>query len=94
VESAVKIKVYGRVKGIGYRAFARATANGLDIRGYARNLPDEDAVEIEAEGEKTRLEDFILRLKSGHSLARVTKMETHWSEFTGKYPDFSIRYVP
>jgi acylphosphatase len=92
VESvSVKIKVYGRVKGIGYRAFARATALRMGITGYASNLPDENAVEIEAEGEKAILEEFISRLKSGPPLARVTKMETGWSDSAGKYSDFSVR---
>jgi acylphosphatase len=92
VESAaVRIKVYGRVKGIGYRAFARAAAIRLGITGYARNLPGEDAVEIDAEGEKTRLEQFIFRLKSGPPLASVTNIEVNWSESAGKYSGFSIR---
>jgi len=91
VESAsVKIKVYGRVKGIGYRAFARAQAKRLDINGYALNLPDENAVEIDVEGEKARLEEFISRLKSGPPLSMITKIETDWSAFRGRYLDFSI----
>jgi acylphosphatase len=89
-KATVKIRVYGRVKGIGYRAFARATATRLGITGYARNLPDEEAVEIEAEGEKTRLEQFISRLKSGPPLSRVTKIDANWTEFTEKYAEFSV----
>lgn len=89
--ASVKIKIYGRVKGIGYRAFARTQAKTLGITGYALNLPDENAVEIEAEGEKYRLEEFISSLKSGPPLSRITKIETDWSKFSGRYSDFSIR---
>ena len=87
----VKAKVHGRVTGIGFRAFAREQAKALGLSGYARNLPDERTVEIEAEGEKARLEKLIAYLRMGPPLARVERVEVNWSEYTGQYSDFSIR---
>ena len=86
----IKATVYGRVKGIGFRAFARAQATSLGLTGFARNLPDENTVEIEAEGERARLEKLIAYLKVGPPLARVERVEVNWSEYTGQYSDFSI----
>ena len=89
--ASVKVKVQGRVKGIGYRAFVISQARVLGLAGYVRNLPDENAVELEAEGERSRLEQLIARLKAGPPLSRVTKVDVNWSEYAGKYSDFSIR---
>ena len=87
----IKATVHGRVTGIGFRAFARAEAGTLGLTGFARNLPDENTVEIEAEGEKDRLEKLIAYLKVGPPLARVDRVEISWSEYSGRYSDFSIR---
>ena len=87
----IKATVHGRVTGIGFRAFARAEAGTLGLTGFARNLPDENTVEIEAEGEKDGLEKLIAYLKVGPPLARVERVEISWSEYSGRYSDFSIR---
>ena len=87
----VKATVHGRVTGIGFRAFARAEAGTLGLTGFVRNLPDENTVEIEAEGERDRLEKLIAYLKVGPPLARVERVEISWSEYRGRYSDFSIR---
>ena len=63
----------------------------MGLTGYARNRPNENTVEIEAEGEKARLEKLIAYLKVGPPLARVEQVEVNWSEYTGQYSDFSIR---
>ncbi|MBI2850648.1 MAG: acylphosphatase [Chloroflexi bacterium] len=88
--ASVKVTVHGRVTGIGFRAFARAQARALGLTGYARNLPGE-SVEIEAEGDRDKLEKLVARLRTGSPLARVEKMDVAWSEYSGNYPDFTIR---
>ena len=87
----IKVTVHGQVKGIGFRAFTREQAKALGLTGYVRNQPGENAVEIEAEGEKARLEKLIAYLKVGPPLARVERVEVNWSEYTGQYADFSVR---
>lgn len=87
--ASVKVTVHGRVTGIGFRAFARAQAKALGLTGYARNLPD-DSVEIEAEGERDKLEKLVARLKAGPPLSRVQNADVTWSEYRGIYQDFSI----
>lgn len=89
--ASVTVKVHGRVKGIGFRASVRVQARALRLNGYVRNLPDENAVEIEAEGEKDKLEKLVSYLRVGPSLARVTRVEVNWSEYTGRYSNFSVR---
>jgi acylphosphatase len=89
--ASVKVNVSGRVTGIGFRAFVRAQALALGLTGYVRNLPGENAVEVEAEGEKAKLEKLVAYLRRGPPLARVERIETAWAAYTGKYHGFSIR---
>ncbi len=83
--------VYGHVQGVFFRAFASGQARELGLTGYVRNLP-KGSVEVKAEGERSRLEELIDRLKDGPPGARVEKVATNWSEYTGNYPGFNIRY--
>ncbi len=90
--ASVRVIVYGRVQGVYFRVFASRQATKLGSTGYVRNLPGGRAVEVEAEGERSRLEELIDCLKVGPPGARVERVETNWSEYTGTYSDFSIRY--
>ena len=90
--ASVHAIVYGRVQGVYFRAFSLRKARELGLTGYVCNLPDWNAVEVLAEGERNKLERLIDHLKVGPPGARVEKVETNWSEYTGSYNDFSIRY--
>ena len=90
--TSVKIVVSGRVQGVYFRAFTYHRAKQLGLTGYVRNVPGGKAVEVQAEGEKDKLEELINSLRKGPAGARVEMVETDWAEYTGSYPDFSIRY--
>jgi acylphosphatase len=85
-------KIYGRVQGVYFRYFARDVARTLGIKGYARNLPGGNAVEIQAEGDKQQLGKLIEQLKIGPPGARVEKVEMNWADYSGQFTDFSIKY--
>ena len=90
--ASVKAIIYGRVQGVFFRAFTSRHAAELGLTGYVRNQRNREAVEVHAEGERNKLEKLIDYLKVGPSGARVEKVETDWSEYTGSYPNFSIGY--
>jgi acylphosphatase len=90
--AAVRVIVYGFVQGVFFRAFTSRRATELGLTGYARNLPGGKAVEVQAEGERKRLEELISFLKVGPPAAKVERLETTWSEYTGSYSRFNIRY--
>ena len=90
--ASVHVIVYGFVQGVFFRDFVSRQATELGLTGYVRNLRDREAVEVQAEGERKQLEKLIDCLKVGPSGARVEKVITHWSEYTGSYSHFSIRY--
>lgn len=83
--------VYGRVQGVFFRAFVSKHAEKLGLTGYVRNLPGGKAVAVRAEGERKKLEELISYLKVGPPAARVEKVVTSWSEYTGDYSEFSIK---
>ena len=89
--AAVNAIIHGRVQGVYYRTFVRRRAIELGLTGYARNLPD-GTVEVRAEGERERLQRLIGYLESGPPAARVEKVVTDWSEYTGDHTGFSVKY--
>ena len=90
--ASVHAIVYGRVQGVFFRDFVSRWAEELGLTGYVRNLRDREAVEVQAEGERRRLEKLIDYLEIGPPGARVEKVVTDWSEYSGSYPGFSIRF--
>jgi len=90
--ASVQVIVYGYVQGVFFRAFASRRATELGLTGYVRNLPDGEAVEVNAEGDRKKLQELIDYLKVGPPAAKVERVETNWFEYTGSYSHFSIRY--
>jgi acylphosphatase len=91
LKATVYIRVCGVVQGVGFRYFTKRQAKLLEIHGHVRNLFDGD-VEIEAEGERRVLEEFIRILKVGPPAAQVTDVQVQWTEAKGLYPDFQIKF--
>ena len=83
--TSVQITVYGRVQGVFFRAFTARQARELGLTGYVCNLPGGEAVEVTAEG-------LIGYLEFGPPGAKVEKVVASWSEYTGSYSNFGIRY--
>ncbi len=88
---SVRATVYGRVQGVFFRTFVEEYAQQLGLRGYVRNLPSGD-VEVVAEGERERVEKMVEYLKRGPPAAIVRRVVTSWSEYTGNYSSFRVRY--
>jgi acylphosphatase len=88
----VEATVYGHVKGVYYRAFTSQLAKSLGLRGYVRNLPQMNAVEICAEGPKEKLEELVRHLEVGPPESVVDHIDVKWSSFTGQFSNFEVRY--
>ena len=82
--------ISGEVQGVGYRYFVKRLAAELDINGWVKNNTD-GTVELEAEGEKEKLSQYLQRLKTEHSYASIESVETKWLPFENKYSNFSIK---
>jgi len=71
---SLKIRVKGRVQGVGFRYNTRRMAQKYDISGYVKNEP-EGTVYIEASGEEEAMDRFVLWCHKGPAWARVDKVE-------------------
>jgi len=89
--ASVEVIVYGYVQGVFFRDFTSRQAVKLGLSGYVRNVAG-GGVEVRAEGERKQLEKLIGYLKVGPPAARVERVVTKWSEHTGRYSSFSVRY--
>jgi acylphosphatase len=84
-----QFRVSGRVQGVCYRASARALAQRLGLRGWARNLADGD-VEVVACGSPAALAELERWLWQGPAGARVTAVTSRAGSATPG-PGFEVR---
>ena len=70
---AYKIRIFGRVQGVGFRWNTKRKAMILGINGWVRNLPD-GSVEVLADGKHPYIDEFIEFLKKGPELAEVKEV--------------------
>jgi acylphosphatase len=70
----VRLRVTGRVQGMGFRWFVQQEARELGLAGRVKNLPD-GSVEVVARGKPSALARLRDRLREGPPGARVQKIE-------------------
>lgn len=85
-----RYRIFGRVQGVGYRAFAQALAHKLNLAGWVRNLPD-GSVECCAKGGEQELQEFEKKLWEGPPLSRVTEVQKLACEETELPFPFTIK---
>jgi acylphosphatase len=85
-------QVYGHVQGVFFRSFVQHAARNLGLKGYVRNLPSGDAVEVKAAGDKQQLERLVEQLEIGPPGARVKEIRIDWSDYSEQFRGFDIRY--
>lgn len=82
--------VTGVVQGVYFRAFVEEHAQALGLTGYVRNVARSGGVEVEAEGDKVRLEQLLKDLHRGPRTARVDSVVVRWGTYSGRFNDFII----
>ena len=68
---AKRLRVHGRVQGVGYRHWTVATATRLGLAGWVRNRAD-GTVEILVEGDTAAVEEFGRACRRGPPGAAVS----------------------
>jgi acylphosphatase len=79
----------GRVQGVGFRYTVKTVANGFEVTGLVRNLPD-GRVELIVEGTKDELDEFrgaVREAGLGHFIERE---EVSWAEAENNFRGFEI----
>lgn len=85
-----KAEILGDVQGVGFRLFAESHARRLGLQGSVRNRYD-GAVEVEAEGDASALEQFLDALRQGPRMARVHDVRINWGDYRGDLGPFRVR---
>ncbi|TDI87591.1 MAG: acylphosphatase [Caldithrix sp.] len=91
MEVCAKIIVKGRVQGVGFRWFVQQQARNFGVSGYVRNLGNGD-VEIEAEGDRGRVEELLKSVRVGPTFSKVREVVIEWQKFTAKYYSFNTTF--
>lgn len=80
----------GVVQGVGLRFFVYRCATRLGLKGYVSNLYNGD-VEIEVEGERSLVEEFIKEVKVGPRAAHISNVSIKWKNASHSYNNFHIQ---
>jgi len=89
-QTRLHANVYGRVQGVGFRAFVVETGVILGAAGWARNKWD-GSVEVVAESDRQTLERLLAALHSGPRMAMVTRVDVEWQPASGEFNYFHVR---
>lgn len=87
--AAARFLVSGRVQGVAFRAYTRAQALALGLRGHARNLAD-GRVEVLAIGDADAIERLADWLRTGSPMARVAAVERSPASPDPAVADFGV----
>ncbi|GBD96742.1 MAG TPA: carbamoyltransferase HypF [Nitrospirae bacterium] len=85
----LKLQITGIVQGVGFRPFVFRLAKTAGLKGYVLNDPD--GVLIEVEGEKKKLDEFLIRIdKEKPEIAKIYSLQHTFIEEAG-YKEFRIK---
>jgi acylphosphatase len=83
--------VHGIVQGVSFRDYTRREATRLQLIGWVANQWD-GSVKVVAEGPEAALQRFMQWLHKGSPAARVDHVDVVWTEATGEFHQFEIRW--
>ena len=88
----IKIRVSGRVQGVGFRFFTHQQAQKLGLVGYVKNLDNGD-VEIVAQGDSVQISKLTEWLEHGGPVsARISNINIDQSSVQEDLTSFKVRY--
>lgn len=85
----LRLRIYGRVQGVGFRWEAARQAQKLGLKGWVRNCA-EGCVETEVEGAEEVVEKYRQWCKKGPRWAKIEKVEEEVGEAKEQYAEFKI----
>ncbi len=88
--ATVRLRIFGRVQGVGYRAWAAQKAKKLGLVGWVRNLTD-GSVECTAQGPKEAIELLVGACQAGPPLARVMQVDSREISESETFASFQQR---
>ena len=89
-ERSVRVRVTGKVQGVGFRYATERAANAIGVHGFVRNLSDR-SVEAVFEGVGTAVEQALSFVRAGPPGAEVEKIEVE-NIASQHHESFEVRY--
>jgi acylphosphatase len=89
MKKAVKIIIKGTVQGVFFRQFIKEHADSLKLRGFCRNIENND-VEIIAEGEGEDIKRFIKLVGKGPEHSQIRHVGIEERQWSGDFDEFKI----
>ncbi len=87
---ARRMRITGKVQGVGFRYFARTQAEALGVEGWVRNLDDGRSLEVHVEGPRASVLEAVEWIGRGPASARVESVDVAEVEPAGA-SSFEIR---
>lgn len=86
---AVRVRVTGRVQGVGFRAWTRDRAQALGLDGWVRNESDGSVTAL-ISGTRSAIEEMVQALHDGPRWSKVTGVEITPDETADIPPRFRV----
>ena len=88
-----RFKAYGRVQGVGFRAFVQKLGRSHQVGGWVKNNAD-GSVSVEVRGNDNQISAFVADVKKGSFFSRVDEIEELSNEKIAELPlpVFEIRF--
>jgi len=88
MQARAEIILKGKVQMVVFRTFIKNSADSLNIKGFAENLP-EGTVKIVCEGENAKITDFISYIKQeSPSFAAIDDINVVYGPYKGEFSSF------
>ena len=84
-------KVFGRVQGVGFRAWTKKTAQKHNLNGWVMNCSDK-SVEFVISGKKNSIDKFVKECYVGPIFSNVRTINLKKLPFL-EYKEFEIKYL-
>ncbi|MDA3957628.1 acylphosphatase [Oceanispirochaeta sp.] len=91
MNEAVRVRVTGRVQGVGFRYSTCRQARRLGLAGWVRNEYDKSVL-VHMQGTNDRVQDMLTWLKKGSPGARVDEAQILQASLDNSLIDFNISY--
>jgi acylphosphatase len=91
-DKQIRAVVYGRVQGVSFRHYTQLEARRYHLVGWVANHP-EGTVHLVAEGPESALQQFLIFLHQGPSMALVERVVVSWQPAQHQFTQFSVRWL-
>lgn len=86
---ATQVFYEGRVQGVGFRWTVKNIAQGFEVTGWVRNLPD-GRVELQAAGDSTEVSDFLTAIRDSGLAGNIAAEHKRDIEIPAPFKSFVI----